>query len=73
VFAEDAKRIVKMDLENICLENVQACILVGNICLADSNPDAESLYFGRSGHSESFPFSVSRRRRDSLAIHFVPY
>lgn len=36
-----------MDLENICLENVQACILAGNICLAESNSDAESLFFGK--------------------------
>ena len=47
MFSLEAKRLVKADLENICLENVQACILVGNICLAESNPDAESLYFGR--------------------------
>jgi hypothetical protein len=47
VFSSEAKRLVKADLENICLENVQACILVGNICLAESNPDSESLYFGR--------------------------
>ncbi|KAH8820309.1 hypothetical protein F5884DRAFT_849574 [Xylogone sp. PMI_703] len=44
-FSTEAKKLVKQDLENICLENVQACILIGNLCLAESNPDAESLYF----------------------------
>jgi hypothetical protein len=52
VFSSEAKRLVKADLENICLENVQACILVGNICFAESNADLESLYFGKFEPSE---------------------
>jgi hypothetical protein len=46
-FAERSRAFVQSDLENVCLENVQAFILVGNVCLAGSNPDSESLYFGR--------------------------
>ncbi|KAH7411186.1 hypothetical protein BKA64DRAFT_662873 [Cadophora sp. MPI-SDFR-AT-0126] len=44
-FAEAAKTLLKADLEHACIENIQACILIGNICLGDSDPDAESLYF----------------------------
>ncbi|KAI9731694.1 MAG: hypothetical protein M1834_004483 [Cirrosporium novae-zelandiae] len=44
-YAMEAKRLVKADMENICLENIQACVLCGNICFADCNSDAESIYF----------------------------
>ncbi|OBT92151.2 hypothetical protein VE01_10043 [Pseudogymnoascus verrucosus] len=44
-FTEAAKRHLKSDLEHSCVENIQACILIGNICLGDSDPDAESIYF----------------------------
>jgi hypothetical protein len=46
LYAEEAKKILKDNLEHVCIENIQACILVGNICLGDSDPNAESLYFG---------------------------
>lgn len=46
-FANRARAFVQKNLEDICIENVQAFILVGNICLAESNPDSESLYFGK--------------------------
>ncbi|RDW65173.1 hypothetical protein BP5796_09865 [Coleophoma crateriformis] len=45
LYAVEAKKLLKDDLEHICVENIQACILIGNICLGDSDPDAESLYF----------------------------
>lgn len=44
-FTEAAKNHLKSDLEHACIENIQACILIGNICLGDSDPDAESIYF----------------------------
>lgn len=47
-YTDLAKTLLKADMETISLENIQACILVGNLCLADSKPDAESLYFGAS-------------------------
>lgn len=47
-FTDVAKTLLKADLEHACVENIQACILIGNICLGDSDPDAESLYFGES-------------------------
>lgn len=42
----EAKVVVKNDLENICIENIQACILIGSICLGNGDPNAKSLYFG---------------------------
>ncbi|KFY06982.1 hypothetical protein V492_07560 [Pseudogymnoascus sp. VKM F-4246] len=44
-FTEAAKCYLKSNLEHSCVENIQACILIGNICLGDSDPDAESIYF----------------------------
>ena len=41
-----AKAVLKSDIDRICLENVQACILVGNICGSEGDSDAESLFFG---------------------------
>ncbi|KAF5657127.1 hypothetical protein FHETE_10577 [Fusarium heterosporum] len=46
VYRKKACAALKDDLENICIENVQACILVGNNFFGDGNADAESLYFG---------------------------
>lgn len=37
---------LKDNLEHICAETIQACILVGNNCFGDGDADAESLYFG---------------------------
>ncbi|KAH8657800.1 hypothetical protein BX600DRAFT_514350 [Xylariales sp. PMI_506] len=44
-YAAKAKAGLKDDLEHICIENIQACILVGNTCRGDDDADAESLYF----------------------------
>lgn len=46
MYATKAKTALKDDLEHMCVENIQACILVGNTCFGDCNADAESLYFG---------------------------
>jgi hypothetical protein len=46
LYTAKAKAALKDCLEEICLENIQACILIGNICFGDCNADAESLYFG---------------------------
>jgi hypothetical protein len=46
LYAGEAKKVLKDDLEHVSIQNIQACILIGNICLGDSDPDAESLYFG---------------------------
>lgn len=41
----ESKRLLQSDIENICLENIQTCILVANLSGAESNPSAEALYF----------------------------
>jgi hypothetical protein len=46
MYALAAKDNLKADLENICIENIQACVVIANICLADSDSNAESLYYG---------------------------
>jgi len=41
-----------MNLLDISLENIQASVLVGNLCGAEGEPEQESLFFGTYG----FPF-----------------
>ncbi|KAI5464406.1 hypothetical protein BGZ63DRAFT_412055 [Mariannaea sp. PMI_226] len=45
LYCAKAKAALKDDLEHVCIENIQACILVGNNCMGDCDADAESLYF----------------------------
>ncbi|KPM41263.1 hypothetical protein AK830_g5279 [Neonectria ditissima] len=45
MYCAKAKATLKDDLEHVCIENIQACILVGNNCMGDCDADAESLYF----------------------------
>ncbi|KAH8659055.1 hypothetical protein BGZ61DRAFT_499916 [Ilyonectria robusta] len=45
-FFEDAKRHLHLDLENVCVENVQACILIANLSAALLRASSEALYFG---------------------------
>lgn len=41
----EAKRLLQADLEHVCLENIQTCILIANICAAHANPTSEFLFF----------------------------
>lgn len=43
----ESKKLLLSDLENICLENVQSCILVANVCAAHLNPTSEALFFSK--------------------------
>ncbi|KAM5354909.1 hypothetical protein ACJ41O_001555 [Fusarium nematophilum] len=45
MYCAKAKTALKDNLEHVCIENIQACILVGNNFFGDGDPDAESLYF----------------------------
>ncbi|KAJ4205028.1 hypothetical protein NW759_014694 [Fusarium solani] len=45
VYCAQGKVALKDDLEHICIENIQACILVGNNSMGDCHADVESLYF----------------------------
>ncbi|KAF5590554.1 uncharacterized protein FSUBG_10770 [Fusarium subglutinans] len=46
IYRAKATAALKEDLEHICIENIQACILVGNNFFGEGDADAESLYFG---------------------------
>jgi hypothetical protein len=48
VYAAKAKKAFQENFEHVCIENVQACVLIGNICYGDSHADVESLYFGKN-------------------------
>ncbi|KAJ5613446.1 hypothetical protein N7510_006640 [Penicillium lagena] len=41
----ESKRLLLIDLERVCLENIQTCILVANLCVAHANPSSEFLFF----------------------------
>lgn len=45
-FAEAARYCLKRDLENICMSNVQACILITEYAGAHSDRSAEAMYSG---------------------------
>ena len=45
VYVQEARRLFKLDIDNVCLENIQSGILILNSCLAESRPELESLYF----------------------------
>lgn len=44
-YMADSKRLLLADLENICIENVQTCILLANLSAAHLNPSSEALFF----------------------------
>lgn len=49
-YALEAKRLLKEDVETICIGNVQACILVANTCGANNESTSEALFFGNPSH-----------------------
>lgn len=40
----EAKRLLQADLENICMENIQACILVATLCAGGGRTSSEALF-----------------------------
>ena len=46
-YAAEAKRSLKEGIDDICLQNIQACVLVGTICSADGDVGTESIYYGK--------------------------
>lgn len=47
-FFSTAKNLLKMDVDNVCLDNVHASILVGNLCGTEGESLSEGLFFGKS-------------------------
>lgn len=56
--AAEAKRRLKADLENICIENIQACILVALTSAGNCQIPSEALFIrmGFPGHPEVCDF-----------------
>lgn len=44
-YMDESKRLLLADLERICIENVQTCILLANLYVAHLNPSSEALFF----------------------------
>lgn len=44
-YMRGSKQLLLADLENICIENVQTCILLANLYAAHLNPSSEALFF----------------------------
>ena len=50
-----------MELFNLNLENVQAAVLVGNLCGVEGEPELESLFFGTASTSDSGAERITQR------------
>lgn len=50
MYAAEARKTFKENMERPSIENIQTCILIGNSCMGDCDADAESLYFGKSSY-----------------------
>lgn len=48
IFFSTAKTLLKMDVDNVCLDNIHASILVGNLCGTEGESLSEGLFFGKS-------------------------
>lgn len=46
-YYEKATSSLKKDLDRLSIENVQACVLIGNYCGVECLPQLESLYVGK--------------------------
>lgn len=44
--ANRSRELLLADLENVCLEHVQTCVILANVFAAELEPSSEALYFG---------------------------
>lgn len=65
---EESKRLLLTDLENICIENVQTCILIANLYAAHLNPSSEALFFRRY-----YPLPLNTRKLASFSKGSISY
>lgn len=49
-YMNESKRLMLADLERICVENAQTCILLANLYAAHLNPSSEALFFRKCHH-----------------------
>lgn len=52
--AAESKRLLQGDITNICLENIQACILVAILSVGHSNHESEALFFRMCSSNKVF-------------------
>ncbi|KAJ5749816.1 hypothetical protein N7533_006844 [Penicillium manginii] len=45
-FFSAAKRLLKMQIDHVSLDNIHACVLMGNLCGTESESAGEAVFFG---------------------------
>lgn len=73
-YMDESKRLLLADLERICIENVQTCMLIANLYAAHLNPLSEALFFRKCHHSMMVasvcnPLTTSRHCRQFVTNH----
>lgn len=53
--AMESKRLIQADMENICLENIQACILISMLCAGNCCVSSEALFIRKRPPSHQLP------------------
>ncbi|KAH7180050.1 uncharacterized protein B0J16DRAFT_417639 [Fusarium flagelliforme] len=43
-FMQKSKQLLKEDMENICIENIQTCVLLANLSSSSKNPESEAIF-----------------------------
>lgn len=68
VFMTEAKCLLQADFEHISVQNIQACILIANLCAVNMQSHSEALYFRKSFCFGHLPRGMgpSDHRRSSL-------
>lgn len=50
ILAAESKRLLQADISNVCLENIQTCILIAILSVGHGDSPSETLFF-RTYHS----------------------
>lgn len=68
--ALEAKRLLQADMENICLENIQACVLVSMLGAGNCHISSEALFIGKKQPPlESSTTCSTSTHRDTCQRH----
>lgn len=77
IYMDKSKHLLLADLERICVENVQTCILIANLYAAHLNPSSEALFFRMCHHRTMFaiahPLRTSRHCGQLVTDHGSRY
>lgn len=65
--ALESKRLLQADMENVCMENIQACILVSMLCAGNCEISSEALFIRKK-----YPSRTCHRLRDCYLPGNVP-